>query len=102
MKIGPILANSAVFFISCVIGLLLCEVGARFALTASDYLSVEMVPDEVLGAVPSTHTRAGDSTPGASGTGTYPIARISSRLATPIPMATWLEWKMLGRRYSNA
>ena len=59
MKIGPILANSAVLFVSCVIGLLLCEVGARFALTASDYLSVEMVRDEVLGAVPSTHTRAG-------------------------------------------
>ena len=59
MKIGLILTNSAVLFISCVIGLLLCEVGAKFALTASDYLSVEMVPDEVLGAVPSTHTRAG-------------------------------------------
>src|SRR5215831_20557063 len=59
MKVRPILVNSAVLFISCVIGLLLCEVGARFALTASDYLSVEMVRDEVLGAVPSTNTRAG-------------------------------------------
>jgi hypothetical protein len=59
MKIGPILVNSAVLLISCVIGLVLCEVGVRFALTASDYLSVEMVSDEVLGAVPSRHTRAG-------------------------------------------
>src|SRR5262245_43001748 len=63
MKIGPILANSAVLFISCVIGLLLCEVGARFALTASDYLSVEMVRDEVLGAVPPTNRRAGRFAP---------------------------------------
>ena len=59
MKIGPILVNSAVLLISCVIGLVLCEVGVRFALTASDYLSVEMVSDEVLGAVPSRQTRAG-------------------------------------------
>jgi hypothetical protein len=59
MKVRPILVNSAVLLISCVIGLVLCEVGVRFALTASDYLTVEMVSDEVLGAVPSRHTRAG-------------------------------------------
>src|SRR5262249_38367201 len=59
MTVRPILVNSAVLLISCVIGLVLCEVGVRFALTASDYLTVEMVSDEVLGAVPSRHTRAG-------------------------------------------
>jgi hypothetical protein len=39
MKIGPILVNSAVLLISYVIGLVLCEVGVRFALTASESLA---------------------------------------------------------------
>lgn len=59
MKIRPILANLVLFSVSSAIGLLLCDVGARIALNPSDYLSVEMARDEVLGAVPSTNTRAG-------------------------------------------
>jgi len=42
-----------------VFGLLLCEGIARLVLRPADYLSVEMVKDEVLGAVPSPHTKAG-------------------------------------------
>ena len=45
--------------VSTLVGVLLGEVLARTTLTASDYLSVEMVQDEVLGAVPSTRTRIG-------------------------------------------
>src|SRR5262245_13635308 len=59
MKIRPILMNLAVLAISCGIGLVLCELAARSLLNASDYLSVEMVRDEILGAVPSSKTRAG-------------------------------------------
>ena len=58
-KIKTILANSAVLLLTLIIGLLLGEVGVRFALNASDYLAVEMVRDDVLGAVPSTQTKAG-------------------------------------------
>jgi hypothetical protein len=59
MKIRPILVNVAVLCISSVIGFFFCEVAARRLLNAADYLSVEMVRDEILGAVPSTNTRAG-------------------------------------------
>ena len=59
MKIRTSLANLAALAVSSVLGLLLCEAVARIVLNPSDYLSVEMVSDEVLGAVPSNKTNAG-------------------------------------------
>ena len=59
MRISKTLGNVAVVGLSCLIALVLCEVGARVFLNASDYLSVEMVADDVLGAVPSSTTAAG-------------------------------------------
>lgn len=49
--------NLAVLTLSTAVALLLCELGARLFLNPSDYLSVEMVEDEVLGAVPAPGTR---------------------------------------------
>src|SRR5262245_51387154 len=51
--------NLLVLVLSTVVGILLSEDLARVVLNASDYLSVEMVHDEVLGAIPSAHTRNG-------------------------------------------
>jgi hypothetical protein len=59
MKIRPIAMNLALLAVSIAVGLLLCEAGTRLALNASDYLSVEMVRDDVLGAVPAANTKAG-------------------------------------------
>lgn len=59
MKIRSILANFALLSVSIVIGLLLCELGARIVLNPSDFLGVEMVSDEILGGVPSPNTKAG-------------------------------------------
>jgi hypothetical protein len=53
MKIRAVLANVAVVAVSGLVGLIACEVVARIALNPSDYLSVEMAADEILGAVPS-------------------------------------------------
>ena len=58
MKFPTILTNVIVLAFSGVVGLLLCEFAARMILNPSDYLSVEMVPDDVLGAVPSASTAA--------------------------------------------
>ena len=51
--------NLLVLSVSTVFALVLSEAFARVALNASDYLSVEMVQDEVLGAVPSARTKNG-------------------------------------------
>lgn len=51
------LINLAVLTISTGVALLLCEFGARLILRPSDYLSVEMVTDGVLGAVPAPGVR---------------------------------------------
>ena len=59
MKIRTSLGNLAALAVSSVLGLLLCEAVARIVLNPSDYLSVEMVRDEVLGGVPSNNTSAG-------------------------------------------
>lgn len=59
MKLRAIFLNLAIFAGSAVVGLLLCESGLRLFLRPADYLGVEMVKDDALGAVPSTHTRAG-------------------------------------------
>jgi len=54
-----ILINFAVVSLSAGLGLLLCEFGARAALNPADYLSVEIVGDNVLGAVPSPSAMSG-------------------------------------------
>src|SRR5262245_10658716 len=59
MKIKAILANLALVAVSGAGTLLLGEVIARVVLNASDYLSVEMVRDQVLGAVPLPSTAGG-------------------------------------------
>ncbi len=53
MKRRSVLTNVATLAISALVGLILCEVGARVALNPADYLSVEMVNDPVLGGVPT-------------------------------------------------
>jgi hypothetical protein len=59
MKIGKILANLALFVTTTAIALLMGEFVARRFLNPSDYLGVEMVHDDVLGAVPSATAKAG-------------------------------------------
>ena len=54
MKIKTPLANAAVLAISVAVSILLGEVFARIVLRPADYLSVDMVHDEILGAVPLT------------------------------------------------
>jgi len=51
MKLKTLAGSAAVLVVSGVLTLLLCELGARIALNSANYLSVEMVHDELLGAV---------------------------------------------------
>ena len=51
MKLKTLAGSAAVLAVSGVLTLLLCELGARIALNSANYLSVEMVHDELLGAV---------------------------------------------------
>lgn len=53
------LINVALFAVTTVIALLLGEFVARRFLNPSDYLGVEMVHDDILGAVPSATAKAG-------------------------------------------
>ncbi len=59
MKIRKILVNLTLLVATTGIGLLLGEFVSRLALNPSDYLGVEMVQDNVLGAVPSATAKAG-------------------------------------------
>jgi len=59
MKIKKLLINCIVMLLSVSIAIFLCELLARVALNPSDYLSVEMVGDNILGAIPSPHADAG-------------------------------------------
>lgn len=59
MNLRKLLLNLTVLGVSAIVGLLLCELGARLILHPADYLSVEMVPHPALGAVPSPNTSAG-------------------------------------------
>jgi len=52
MKLRAVLANAAVIGVALLVGLALCELGARVFLRASDFLGVEMVRDDILGGVP--------------------------------------------------
>jgi hypothetical protein len=63
MKHQKLLVNLGVLTLSAACGVLLCEVASRALLHPADYLSVQMVPDPLLGAVPSTGTKAGGFDP---------------------------------------
>jgi hypothetical protein len=53
MKLKNILINLIVFGISVAVALVLAELGARFVLNPADFLRLEVVHDDILGAVPS-------------------------------------------------
>lgn len=59
MKIKKLFINLSVFLVSVAIGMLLAEFGARLVLNPSDFLSLEVVGDPVLGIVPSPSAMAG-------------------------------------------
>src|SRR2546430_14455872 len=59
MKHKRLLVNLGVLTLSAGCGVLLCEVASRALLHPADYLAGQMVPDPLLGAVPSTRTKAG-------------------------------------------
>jgi hypothetical protein len=59
MRRPSIFVNVGIFGLSILVGLVLCEAGVRLVLNPADYLSVDMVTDEVLGAVPTPRTGAG-------------------------------------------
>lgn len=59
MRIRSLLVNGAVATAALAIGLLAAEALARVILNPADYLSVELQPDEILGAVPSRSTAGG-------------------------------------------
>ena len=57
--VKKLLVNLLVLVVAGLIGVVLCELTARLVLRPADYLSVEMVHDDVLGAVPSAGARSG-------------------------------------------
>jgi hypothetical protein len=59
MKIRKALINFIVLALSTALGLVVCEFGARLFLNPSDFLHLEVVPDDVLGMVPSPSAMAG-------------------------------------------
>lgn len=58
MKIKNILINLAVFGVAVVVALLLAEFAARLVLNPADFLRLEVVHDDILGAVPSPSSLA--------------------------------------------
>src|SRR4249920_1632665 len=59
MKLKKALVNLGVVTVSTAICLVLCEGLARLFLRPTDYLSVEVVKDDILGGVVSPSTKAG-------------------------------------------
>jgi hypothetical protein len=59
MSAKRIFTNLSVVIVSAALGLLLCELASRLILHPADYLEVQMVKDEALGAVPSASSRSG-------------------------------------------
>src|SRR6266853_2051273 len=53
------LINLSIFLVSTTVALLVAEFAARLVLNPSDFLSLEVVGDDILGAVPSPSTMAG-------------------------------------------
>lgn len=58
-KLKTFLINIIVFAVSVCICLVICEFASRFFLNASDFLSLEVVNDPILGWVPSPSAMAG-------------------------------------------
>jgi hypothetical protein len=58
MTFKKLIVNLSVLAVSVAAGLVLCEGAARLILNPGDYLSVEMVDDGILGAVPSVNARS--------------------------------------------
>ena len=58
-KLKTFLVNIIVFAVSVCICILICEFASRFFLNASDFLSLEVVNDPILGWVPSPSAMAG-------------------------------------------
>jgi hypothetical protein len=58
MKLKKALLNFGVLVVSVGLGLLLCEFAARLVLNPADFLGLEVVYDDVLGAVPSPSAMA--------------------------------------------
>lgn len=54
-----ILLNSLVLLVSMSVGLIICEFASRLVLNSSDFLSLEVVQDPILGWVPSPSAMAG-------------------------------------------
>ena len=51
MTLKRFIQNSTVLAVSCLIGLLLTELGSRLVLSPADYLAKKIVPDKILGIV---------------------------------------------------
>jgi hypothetical protein len=64
VKLKKLFVNLSVLAISAVLGLIACEFGSRFVLNRADYLSVQMVQDDVLGATPLPTAKSGFDTLG--------------------------------------
>lgn len=60
MKLKKLFANLGILAVSVGFGLLVCELASRLVLNPADYLSVAMVKDDVLGAVPAPGTSGFD------------------------------------------
>src|SRR5262245_45630584 len=60
LKLRKTAVNLAVLFITTALALLLCEWGARLFLNPADFLSLNMVPDKILGGVPASRTSGFD------------------------------------------
>jgi hypothetical protein len=58
MSFKKLIVNLGVLAVSLGVGLVLCEGASRLFLNAGDYLNVEMVGDDILGAVPSMNARS--------------------------------------------
>lgn len=61
MKIRSVVPNAAVVLLSLLVGLMLCEAGARLVLNPADYLAVTMLADPVLGMTIAPNSAGFDS-----------------------------------------
>ncbi|MCK5507324.1 MAG: hypothetical protein KAI50_02250 [Desulfobacterales bacterium] len=61
MKLRIRFTNLILILMSFIIGILLCEFGSRLLINPADYLSISMVPDEILGRVVPPNTSSFDA-----------------------------------------
>jgi len=57
-KLKNILINLTLFCVAVAVALILAEIAARLVLNPADFVKLEVVPDNILGAVPSPSSRA--------------------------------------------